>query len=456
MELGSAIRTSKMGLYQWLVIAVCTLCNIMDGYDLFVMGFALPHLPEGFAAPAEKGYLVSSAFLGMALGMILIAPLADRYGRRPLALIGLTLNFVGMILAAFSPSFETLAASRFITGLGVGVMTTIIVVLATEYASAKKRNFAIGIIVLGLPLGSTIAGAVGLTVIDVYGGWQGLFVVGAVLSGAILLLTIVMLPESIEFLKTKDTEDSRKRVAAILDRIGGAVAEAARTDAPVTTPAAREVEPTTTASFSRLFSPRFRERTILLWLAFGGMVTTQYFITSWTPQLISNVTGRNDLGGIVGTVISFGGMLGALIFAVVGLRMLATKIAWIASLISAFCLIAFVLLISTPLALVAAAILGTFAMMAVAAGTSMAPPLYPLDLRARGYGSMIGFGRVGAILMPIIVGYALTVFTPLTLYVAAVVPIAIAAIVAFILWRRTRDELAAEGQQSDQKVLEAT
>ncbi|WP_378375623.1 hypothetical protein [Rhodococcus baikonurensis] len=41
---------------------------LLDGYDIFVMGYALPHLPDGFATPAQKGYLISAALVGMGLG----------------------------------------------------------------------------------------------------------------------------------------------------------------------------------------------------------------------------------------------------------------------------------------------------------------------------------------------------------------------------------------------------
>ncbi|GAA3131141.1 hypothetical protein GCM10020255_004920 [Rhodococcus baikonurensis] len=55
---------------------------LLDGYDIFVMGYALPHLPDGFATPAQKGYLISAALVGMGLGAFL-GRFADVYGRRP-------------------------------------------------------------------------------------------------------------------------------------------------------------------------------------------------------------------------------------------------------------------------------------------------------------------------------------------------------------------------------------
>lgn len=68
MDVISKINSTKMRPYQWLIVVLCMFCNMLDGFDFFAMGFVLPHLPADFAAPSEKGYLISAGLLGMARG----------------------------------------------------------------------------------------------------------------------------------------------------------------------------------------------------------------------------------------------------------------------------------------------------------------------------------------------------------------------------------------------------
>ncbi|BAH50976.1 hypothetical membrane protein [Rhodococcus opacus B4] len=64
--------------------------------------------------------------------------------------------------------------------------------------------------------------------------------------------------------------------------------------------------------------------------------------------------------------------------------------------------------------------------------------MYPVLARAKGYGAMMGIGRAGAILSPIVAGYALSAMTPRAMYLAVIVPLLLAARVAVALVRVTR------------------
>ncbi|WP_029540180.1 MFS transporter, partial [Rhodococcus sp. P14] len=164
--------------------------NMLDGYDVFVMGFALPHLPEGFASTSEKGYLISAALVGMGVGAMLFARVADIVGRRLTLLGALGVNTVGLVVSANAPNYETLLAGRFVTGIAVGTISVVVVVIVQEIAPPSRRNLAIGLGLLGFPLGSTLAGVSGATLIAVSGGsWQGVFWIGTGLRVLLFAIT---------------------------------------------------------------------------------------------------------------------------------------------------------------------------------------------------------------------------------------------------------------------------
>lgn len=435
MSVSSVLERSKMRPLQYLVVVLCTLCNAFDGYDIFIMGFALPHLPHGFASSAEKGVLVSAGLIGMGVGALFLAPLADRFGRRTLIIAGLALDAVGMTWSAIAGNATILICGRFVTGLGIGIITALIMVVVAEFTPARRRNTAIGLVTIGFPLGSTLAGLLSVWLVDGAGGtWRSLFWAGTALSLVGLLIVLAALPESLAFLALRGTPRSMKkleRVAARL-KIDAGVRDQAHELA--TDPGAGQAKQPLTAVLGR----GLREQTLLLWLMYGFILAAFYFVTSWTPQLIAKATDDVSTGSVVGTALSVGSLAGSVLFAVLGLRVPAIHVAWVGLVVSAVGVIGFCLLLTSSVAVIIATALGLAMYTAVAAVTAMSPLMYSVELRATGYGSMIGVGRVGGIVAPILAGYALAVMTPTAMYAAAAVPLAIAALAVVRLLTVTR------------------
>ncbi|WP_169813444.1 MFS transporter [Nocardia vaccinii] len=433
MNVSSVLDRSKMRPLQYLVVAMCILCNAFDGYDIFITGFALPHLPPGFASSAEKGLLVSAGLVGMGVGALFLAPLADRFGRRTLIVAGLVIDVLGMSWSALAANATVLIFGRFVTGLGIGIITALIMVVAAEYTPARRRNTAIGLVTIGFPVGSTLAGLISVWLVDGAGGsWRSLFWVGAVLSFVGLLAVLVSLPESLEFLALRGTPQSLRKLEQIAVRL------------KLDTEGAGEISGSTTLSrgaarpLTAVLGPGLREQTLLLWLMYGFILAAFYFVTSWTPQLIAKATGDVSTGSVVGTALSVGSLAGSIVFAVLGVRVPAIHVAWVGLVVSAVGVIGFCSLLNSGVAVLIAIVLGLAIYTAVAAVTAMAPQMYSVELRATGYGSMVGVGRVGGIVAPILAGYALAVMTPRGMYAAASVPLVIAALAVIRLWQVAR------------------
>ncbi len=191
--------------YQLATVLFCMFLNMLDGYDVLVMGFAMPHLPEGFATNPQKGYLISAALAGMAVGAIGLARYADVFGRRRVLLVGLATNTLGLAGSALSINFETLLATRFVTGIAIGTISVVIIVLCQEAAPANRRSVAVGMVMIGYPLGTLLAGFAGAGLIALAGGaWQGMFWIGAGLGIVSFIVTVAFLRESPEFLARKN------------------------------------------------------------------------------------------------------------------------------------------------------------------------------------------------------------------------------------------------------------
>lgn len=438
MDVTSAVAQSRMSPRQYLVVFGALLCNMADGYDLSVIGFALPHLPSDFASTAVKGWLISIGLVGMAVGAIVVAPLADRLGRRKLLIGGVALNLLAMVATALAPNAEVMFVTRFFTGVAVGVLASLSIVVAQEYVPLAKRNLAAGLVTIGFSIGTIFGGIIGLSMVKAFdGAWQVFFWMGAALTAAILLFIVCLMPESLSFLVAQGTPEARAKIAKIATSIR-------LTGVDVNALPPLDPEKPVSDEKLTLLSKEYRTRSLLLWFGYALLTAGYYFVATWTPQLVTNKSGDSDVGTTVGTIISFGAMIGAITFGIIGIRLLATHLGWIFLAIAIAAQFVFAMTMQGTVAMIAAAVLGFAAFAAMTSYVSAAPQLYPVLLRGKGLGYMYGFSRIGSIAAPLIAGYVITQVSAEAMYVGASLLFLVSGVLTYILWRVTRPYLMAE------------
>ncbi|KAH0398309.1 putative hexose carrier protein, partial [Aureobasidium melanogenum] len=149
---------------QKLVYAVtlsCSLGFLLFGYDLGYMG-GLTTSSEflktfGNPNPTLLGFLVSSYELGALFGAVFVFLLGDRYGRRPIKLMGAGVISTGAIIQCTSFGVGQFLAGRIIAGLGLGMMTSVIPIWLAECAAPKSRGRMIAMQLSNLIMGLIIA-----------------------------------------------------------------------------------------------------------------------------------------------------------------------------------------------------------------------------------------------------------------------------------------------------------
>lgn len=442
----------SMTPYQIGIVLICSLVNLLDGYDLFIMGYALPTLPDGYASASAKGYLISAALIGIGTGAFFLARLADVYGRRPVLIGALILNTGGLLVSSLAPNYAVLITSRFFTGMAIGVLGAISMVIAQELSPPSRRSLSVGVVLFGYPLGTFVAGLVGSAVIDAAGGWKGLFWVGLALSAVITVIVAAFIPETVPYLRGLPGADARHKADALAARVNLEEAER-EISAPADT-AHPESSDHVTAGV-KLLGQQLRATTLLLWIGYGFCTAAFYFIGSWTPQLITDATGQASNGALVGIMLSVGTMIGAILYGVLGLRRPSAQISWVSMLLGSACLIGFALSLSGAFALTTALFLGLFVFVSLTAFTAIATTVYPIRARARGFGTMLGVARIGSILSPILGGYAIGFMTPQQLYLAVLVPLGIAGLCSYGLLRVTRRGSPSTAVPSRQSQIES-
>src|SRR3546814_4050178 len=118
----------------------------------------------------------------MAGGCLVLGPLADSIGRRPMALASLTLLTASMAFSALAPDMTQLMVWRFITGAGVGARVSVAYPLSVEFSNIHSRPITLALMVISFPLGSAVCGLNSSDFIVVF-GWRAPFLTGDVPVG---------------------------------------------------------------------------------------------------------------------------------------------------------------------------------------------------------------------------------------------------------------------------------
>ncbi|MEU6841711.1 MFS transporter [Streptomyces sp. NPDC046716] len=436
-DLRAVLDEGPMTRFQWRAITVCVLLNTLDGFDVLVMSFTGKSVSGQWSlGSGTLGLLLSSGLAGMALGALLIAPRADRIGRRPVILGGLATAALGMIVSSLSQNWQQLALLRVLTGLGIGAVLACSNVIAGEFASRRWRGLAVSLNSTGYAIGATVGGLSSVALID-HHGWRSVFLTGGLATLSVVPLAYFFLPESLDFLFTR-------RPSRALERINTLARQMRHPELTELPAVGVEKDQLRSAGFRALFAGPLRRPTLVLWGAFFLVMAAFYFVTSWTPTLLVEAGMSSSQGLTGGTLLNVGGIFGTALLGTLAARFALVSVLRSYLFVAGALVVAFAASTDTlALAFCLGAVIGVAVNGCIAGLYALTPEVYSTRLRATGVGAAISVGRVGAIIAPSAAGWLLDAgATPRTLYVATGIVFAAAGVLLFALRGQ-----AADGQQ---------
>lgn len=419
IDVHTVIDGARFTRFHWMVMALCALLLIFDGYDLFIYGVVLPSIMQQWnLTPLEAGALGSYALFGMMFGALAFGTLADRIGRKKGIAICFVLFSSATILNGFASSPTEFGIFRFLAGLGCGGLMPNAVALMNEYAPKRLRSTLVAVMFSGYSLGGMLAAGVGIYMLPRF-GWESMFFAAAI---PLLLLPLILwkLPESVGFLVRQGRHEQAR---AILAKI----------DPELRIEAGDQLQMNDAKGQGVAVFELFREgralRTLCLWLAFFCCLLMVYALSSWLPKLMAGA--GYSLGSSLSFLLAlnFGGMAGAILGGWLGDRFNLGKV-MVAFFVAAAVSIS-LLGFKSPTPLLYGLI---FIAGATTIGTQIllyagAAQFYGLSIRSTGLGWASGIGRNGAIVGPLLGGALMAINLPLQLnFIAFAVPGAIAAL----------------------------
>lgn len=350
------------------VILTCALIIILEGYDQSVYGSVLPALvddPSWRISHAVAGYVGSAAFVGMLIGALVASAASVRVSRRLVVFSCLTVFGVFGTACAAADDAVSLGMLRFLTGVGLGGVLPLTTTLTLATAPPRRRMLIYAAMFSTVPLGGLTAALIAKPVIPTYGPMvMFLFPLPFAAAGAVACW--LFLPATPVPARDGNYERGTRR---------------------------------------QLFAAPYRWTTLLLIAATLLGLLLWYGLTTWLPGVMSAA------GYAIGSSLTFqalllgGGAIGSVALApVFDSSRRTSRVVMLIYLLGTATLI--IAIASPPKEALWALI---FVAGAVAQGglitlNGVVDSAYPQDLRATALGATLGFGRVGAIIAPSVIG----------------------------------------------------
>ena len=449
------IESLPLGRFHTRLLVASGLGWLFDAMDVGLLSFVLPALAVAWKLPPQTlGSIASVGLFGMAVGAVLSGTLADYFGRRPVFMVTLLLYSLATGLSGLATGLGILLTLRFLVGFGLGGELPVASTLVSEYSPAAQRGRMLVLLESFWAFGWLLAAVLAYLVIPRY-GWQVSFFVGA-LPALYAVYLRRSLPESARYLERKGRG---KEAQALLDRIEaefgpGSARRAKASAAAVPAAGGAVAAPSGDRSgvpFAALWSPALIRRTVTLWILWFSIVFSYYGIFTWLPSIMV-AQGHGDLIKgfqyvLVITLAQIPGYFSA--------AYLVDRIGRKPTLVSYLALSGVAAFLFGRSALPGelmlwGSLMSFFNLGAWGVVYTYTPELYPTRARATGAGWAAGFGRLGGIIAPYVVGmlYGKVGGFPLVFGIFTGVLLLGALVVAVLgeeTARRTLGEISGEG-----------
>lgn len=177
-----------------MILLAVILMDLLVGmeFDLFVPSF--PELQSYFhLSPFLVEALLSINFIGYCLSLFFVGSLADRYGRKPVILVGLSTFVIGSILCFWAVSYAYLLIGRFFQGIGIAAPAILSFLIIADAYPVKKQQFFMAMLNGAMNVSVAVAPVIG-SYIAIYFHWRGNFLTLLFLGLTTLMMTLFFIP----------------------------------------------------------------------------------------------------------------------------------------------------------------------------------------------------------------------------------------------------------------------
>ena len=181
-------------LYPWTALTLLTALNLFNYIDRSVL-FAVQELikTEFPKSDAAFGSLSSIFFIFYMCAAPLMVPIAKKFGRKPVIIVGALVWSVATLLTAVTRNFNELLIRHTLVGVGEASFVILSPTFVADMFPENRRGRVMGIFYLAIPVGTALGYVLGGYIGPAY-GWRAPFYIGAA-PGVLLAFALLFIPE---------------------------------------------------------------------------------------------------------------------------------------------------------------------------------------------------------------------------------------------------------------------
>jgi MFS transporter, putative metabolite:H+ symporter len=207
----------KPGTRYWLTFVLLCSAWALDFYDFYIVGFLLAVVgPLWKLSYLQSSIILLSGGVGAIVGALVLGGVADRFGRKPTLLLAMLACSVAAGCVGFVPEGDwwMFSVLRAVVGLGIGGVTTLLIVIGSELTPASKRLKSLGWPMIAPSVGTLLASTTTGGLVGTL-GWRGVAFLGFLPTLLCVLFALVM-PESPRWLSVRGEHARARRSIAAL------------------------------------------------------------------------------------------------------------------------------------------------------------------------------------------------------------------------------------------------
>jgi DHA1 family bicyclomycin/chloramphenicol resistance-like MFS transporter len=175
---------------RWFLLPYCGVMLALNAFSCDMLLPAMQAIAADLSAPITSVQAIVPVFLGAAaVGQLLFGPASDRFGRRPVLLIGLAFYVVGSLAALVAGSIEVLLAARVSQGMGAACGVVIARAILRDTHSGDELAQALALSLAIFAIGPMTAPLIGALILEI-GPWRWVFLALTALGSGLLFATL--------------------------------------------------------------------------------------------------------------------------------------------------------------------------------------------------------------------------------------------------------------------------
>lgn len=180
-----------------IILISCCLSLLIASMDATIVNVAIPSIRADLGASGtQMQWVVDVYTLVLASLLMLSGATGDRFGRRRVFQVGLTVFAAGSLLCSLAPTIEWLIAARLVQGIGGSMLNPVALsIISQVFTGRVERARALGfwgaVVGISMALGPTVGGLLIQVV-----GWRAVFWINLPICAAAIVLTALFVPES--------------------------------------------------------------------------------------------------------------------------------------------------------------------------------------------------------------------------------------------------------------------